>query len=90
MLSTINVGGIGENANGHARARDVGQSAVKKISSERIVGRGRLLLYGARETFVSLGVIVLKTDLEFDCLHKVAFFLVVSSSKKFLDGAPHA
>lgn len=61
-----------------------------KMSSEQDRWTGDSVLDGARETFVSLRVIVLETDLEFDRLHKVALFLVVGSSKKFLDGAPHA
>ena len=90
LLGTINVGRIGEDANGHARAGNVGQSAMKRSAPNEIIGRGRLLLYGSRETFVSLGVVVLETDLELDCLHKVALFLVIGGSKKLFDGAPHA
>lgn len=52
--------------------------------------RWQLLLYSARETLVSLGVIVFEADLEFYGLYKFALFLVVGGGEKFLDGASHA
>ena len=45
---------------------------------------------GSRETLVTLGVVVLETNLKFDSLHKVALFLAVGFSKQLFDGAPHA
>jgi len=44
----------------------------------------------SRETFVPLWVVVLETDLQFDGLYEIAFFLAVCIGKEFLDGAPHA
>ena len=90
LLGTINVGCISENTNGHARAGNVGQSGMKRSAPDEMIRRERSSLYSARETFVSLGVIVLETDLELDCFHKVAPFLVTGGSKKLFDGAPHA
>lgn len=47
-------------------------------------------LDGSRETFVTLGVVVLQTNLQFDSLHKVAFFLAIGIDEKLFDGASHA
>ena len=48
------------------------------------------ILDSSRETLVPLGIVVLETDLQFDGLYKVAFFLAICFGKEFLDGAPHA
>ena len=47
------------------------------------------LLNGSRETLVTLGVVVLETNLELNGLNEVALFLAIGLSKEFLDGAPH-
>ena len=55
------------------------------------VGTGdRRQLDGARETLVTLRVIVLEADLELDGLDKVAPLLAVGGGEEVLDGAPHA
>ena len=46
-------------------------------------------LDGTRETLVTLGVVVLQTNLELDGFDKVALLLAIGISKEFLDGAPH-
>lgn len=48
------------------------------------------LLDGSRETLVTLGVVVLKADLELDSLDEVTALFVVCVVKEFLDGASHA
>jgi len=72
LLGTIYVGGISENADGHARARNVGK------------------LDSSRETLVTLRIVVLETDLEFDSLDELALFLAGGGGKKLFDGNPHA
>lgn len=47
-------------------------------------------LDGARETLVTLGVVVLETNLELDGLDEVAPLLAGCIGKELLDGAPHA
>ena len=47
-------------------------------------------LDGARETLVTLGVVVLETDLEFDRLDEVAALLALRFGQEVTDGAPHA
>lgn len=48
-------------------------------------------LDSARETLVSLGIVVLEANLELDSLHKVAAFLaVVGLVKQVTNGASHA
>jgi len=56
-LGTINVHGVGENADGHA-----GSGEVRKLD-------------GSRETLVTLGVVVLETNLELDGLDEVPLLL---------------
>jgi len=72
LLSTIDIGSICENADGHARAGNIGQ------------------LDGARETLISLGIVVLETNLEFDSLDEVTSLLAVGIGEELLDRAPHA
>ena len=47
-------------------------------------------LDSARETLITLGVIVFETNLKFDGLYKVAALLASRLGKQLLDGAPHA
>ena len=47
-------------------------------------------LDSARETLVTLRVIVLQADLELDRLDEVAALLASRVCKQLLDGAPHA
>ena len=47
-------------------------------------------LDGARETFVTLRIIVLETDLEFDGLEEVAFLLVCGVVEEGLDVLAHS
>ena len=47
-------------------------------------------LDGSRETLVTLGVVVLETDLELDGLDEVALLLAVGLGEELLDRAPHA
>ena len=70
-LSTVDIGGIGENAEAHTRTRDMGK------------------LDGTRETLVTLGVVVLEADLEFDGLVEVSA-LVLGSLNELLEGVTHA
>jgi len=72
LLRAIDVGGISKNADGHARARNVGK------------------LDSSRETLITLRVVVLETDLEFDSLDELALFLAGGGCKEVFDGAPHA
>ena len=46
-------------------------------------------LDGARETLVTLGVVVLEADLELDRLDEVALLLAVGLGKELFDGASH-
>jgi hypothetical protein len=46
-------------------------------------------LYGSRETFVTLRVIILQPDLELDGLHELAL-LFLGCTQELLDGRPHA
>ena len=71
LLSTIDIVGIGKNADGHARTGDVGE------------------LNSARETLVTLGIVVLETNLQLDGLDEVTL-LLLGGSEQLLDGAPHA
>jgi hypothetical protein len=48
-----------------------------------------IVLDSARETLVTLRVVVLETDLEFDSLHKVAL-LLLGLGQELLDRGPHA
>ena len=45
---------------------------------------------GSRETLVTLGVVVLETNLELDGLDEVALLLAVGLGEELLDRAPHA
>jgi len=47
-------------------------------------------LDGTRETLVTLGVVVLESDLELDGLNKVALLLAVGIGQELFDGASHA
>ena len=93
LLGTIDVCSICENADGHARTRDVGKPVRRYLG----VGYGCMQCLGledaldcSRETFVTLGVVVLETDLELDGLNEVALLLAVGIGKELLDRAPHA
>jgi len=72
LFRTIDIGGVGENADGHAGSGNVGE------------------FYGSRETFITLGVVVLETDLKFNRLHEFAFLFAGCGCQEILDGAPHA
>jgi len=67
----VAVMGITEDADGHARTRDVGE------------------FHGARETLVTLGIVVLETDLELDGLRELARLLLRSLDKP-ADGFSHS
>ena len=60
----------------------------KKVLSS--VNRITDILDGSRETLVPLRIVVLQTDLKFDCLDEVAFFLAGCFDKHLFDRAPHA
>jgi len=70
-LGSVDVGGIGENANTHSWSGHVWQ------------------LDGTRETFVSLGIVVFETDLQFNGLHEVPL-LGLRSFEHFSNGLSHA
>ena len=48
------------------------------------------VLDGSRETLVTLGIVVLETDLELNRLNELALLLAVRIGQEFLDGASHA
>lgn len=88
-LGAINVSCIRENTDGHARTRDVREPA-NCVSSNILREEERDALDGTRETLITLGVVVLKTDLKLDRLDKVAALLALRVRQEVLDGAPHA
>ncbi len=91
MLRTIDVGGIGEDADGHARARHVWEPMCTSARQcTKICADMKNQLDGARETLGALRVIVLQTDLELNRLDEVAALLASRIGKQVLDGAPHA
>ena len=53
-------------------------------------GENKYALDGTRETLVTLGIVVLETNLELDGLNKVAPLLAVGLGEELLDRAPHA
>lgn len=67
-LGAVNVGGIGENADRHARAGDVREPVtIREYQSLSLSSATREnALDGSRETLVTLGIVVLETDLELD------------------------
>ncbi|KAI0832904.1 hypothetical protein BC628DRAFT_365188 [Trametes gibbosa] len=69
---------------GACSGRDSNQLMRQGLESRRCA------LDGTRETLVTLGVVVLEANLEFDGLHKVTPLLAGSVDEKLLDGAPHA
>ena len=89
LLGTIDVVGIGEQADGHARTRHIGEPTRQLAISSAHQISSTSSLDSARETLVTLGVVVLETDLEFDGLDEVAL-LFGGTSQDFLDGTPHA
>jgi len=44
----------------------------------------------SRETLISLGIVVLETNLKLDGFHKVSLFLAICFCEELFDGAPHA
>jgi hypothetical protein len=79
LLGSVDIHGVGENAERHPGSRNMGKSD------------------GTRESLVTLGVVVLETDLEFDGLNKVPLLstgLLVGLQGRLgeegLDGASHA
>jgi len=58
ILGTIDVVGIGQDTDGHARTRNIWQ------------------LYGSRETFVTLRIIVFETDLKLNGLDEFSFLVL--------------
>jgi hypothetical protein len=47
-------------------------------------------LDGSRETLVTLGIVVLETDLELYGFYEFALLLAGSLGKELFDGTPHA
>ena len=96
-LCAVDVGGIGENADGHAGAGDVGEPArvAQGVGNGRAGVGGEMrrgekyALDGARETLVALGVVVFEANLELDGLDKVSPLLAVGLGEGLLDGAPN-
>jgi hypothetical protein len=89
LLCTIDISGIGKNADGHARTGNVRKPRMadrQHVAQKRIIG---VLLHGARETLVTLWVVVLETNLQFDGLYKVSLFLAICFHQKLFDRAPH-
>ena len=94
LLGAVDVGSIGENADGHAGAGDMGKPAQtqRNPDSQTLPGQTDVradALDGTRETLVTLRVVVLETNLEFNGLHKLLLLLAIGSSQKLTDGAPH-
>ena len=89
LLSTVDVGGIGKNANRHPWPGDVRESVHMNKISVRLALQSCNALDRSRETLVPLGIVIFQTDLELNGLDKVAVFFS-RGSKEFLDRAPHA
>ena len=49
-----------------------------------------VVLDGTRETLISLGIVVLETDLQLDGFNEVALLLAVGFGEHILDGSSHA
>jgi len=91
LLGTIDVSCISENAYGHARPGNVGESSwMKKYESTNTCAGGEDVLHSSGETLVSLGIVVFQTNLQLDRLHKVTPFLAGGFGEELFDGAPHA
>ena len=96
LFRTIDVRGISENANRHARTGDTRKPSTRDRSKSANTAHANTpttiknALDSARETLVALGVIVLEANLQLYRLDKVATFLAGRLRKEFLDGAPHA
>lgn len=90
LLGAVDVGGVSENADGHAGAGDIGEPSTEVRTTRTTHKAGLDALDGARETLVSLGVVVLETNLELDGLDKVTLLLAVGIGEELLDRAPHA
>jgi len=67
---------------------DVGSVTEQADGHARTGNVGQL--DSSRETLVTLGIVVLEANLEFDGLDEVALLVAVGFSKKLLNGAPHA
>jgi len=67
---------------------DIGSVTEK---ADRHAGTGDIGQFdGSRETLVTLGIVVLEANLEFDGLDEVALLVAVGIGEKLLDRAPHA
>ena len=72
----------------HLRTVDI--VLVRKNADRHTRTRDIRELDGARETLVTLRVVVLETNLELDGLDEVALLLAVGLGEELLDGTPHA
>ena len=87
MLCSVNIGGISENADGHPGSRNVRKSIQTNISV--MYDSIAVLHYAldcARETLVTLGIVVLQANLQLYCLNEVALVLAIGGGKELLDG----
>ena len=89
LFSTIDIGGISEDTNGHPWPGDIWESANTNQAPVCPARGIHSSLDGSREALVSLRVVVFQTDLQFNGLDEVAAFFS-RGSKEFLDRAPHA
>ena len=48
------------------------------------------VLDGAREPLITLGIVVLESNLELNGLNEVALLITIGFTEQLLDGAPHA
>ena len=83
LLRTVDVCRICENADGHAGTRDIREPMYthQYIVSYSLQCMGGHSLDGTRETLVTLGIIVLQTDLKLNRLDEVALLLAVGLSQ---------
>jgi len=69
----------------------LGSLLTRQFPNKKMPSRTKKnILDGSRETLISLGVVVLETNLELNGLDEVALLLAIGIGKKFLNGAPHA
>ena len=89
LLGTVDVIRIGENAQGHARAGNVGEPAtvVRPLNIDICTEDS---LDGTRETLITLRVVVFEANLELNGLHEVSLLLAVGFGEELFNGAPHA
>ena len=89
LLSTIDVVGIGENAQGHARAGNVGEPAtvVRPLNIDICTEDS---LDGTREALITLRVVVFEANLELNRLDEFALLLAVRVGEQLAAGASHA